>query len=57
MRQLWDRLRSLKVSLILMVLCCWLLPSVVLGGFVGSALFSLLREKTEEALLTGRRIP
>ena len=53
MRQLWDRLRSLKVSLILMVLCCWLLPSVVLGGFVGSALFSLLREKTEEALLTG----
>ena len=53
MRRLWDRLRSLKVSLILMVLCCWLLPSVVLGGFVGSALFSLLREKTEDALLTG----
>ncbi len=53
MRRLWDKLRSLKVSLIFMVLGCWLLPSVVLGGFVGSALFSLLREKTEEALLTG----
>ena len=53
MRRLWDKLRSLKVSLIFMVLGCWLLPSAVLGGFVGSALFSLLREKTEEALLTG----
>ena len=53
MRRLWDKLRSLKVWLGFMVLGCWLLPSAVLGGFVGSALFSLLREKTEEALLTG----
>ena len=52
LRRLLDKLRTLRVSLMLIVLLCWLLPTLILGGYIGSRLFGALREKTEAAMLS-----
>ena len=47
-----ERLTSLKATLMLIVLCCWLLPTLILGVFMGARLSSSLREKTDAAVLS-----
>ncbi len=47
--------RSLRTSLMLIVLSCWLLPTIILGGFMGARLTASLREKTEAAVVSGAR--
>ncbi len=47
--------RSLRASLMLLVLICWLLPTIVLGGFMGARLSASLREKTEAAVIAGAK--
>ena len=46
-------LKSIRVQLVLIMLSCYLIPIGVLGGYMGSALFTDLREKTETALTSG----
>lgn len=47
-----ERLKSLKVSLMLIMLLCWLLPTVILGAFMGTKLSASLREKTDDAIIS-----
>lgn len=44
--------RSLRASLTLIVISCWLLPTIILGGFMGARLSASLREKTEAAVVS-----
>jgi len=52
-----ERLRknvpTLRFTLLVIVLLCWLLPTVTLGLYMGTRVFSSLQEKTETALRTG----
>jgi len=52
MRALIRRLTSLRVSILLIVLACWLVPTLVLGSFMGGRFSQALREKTETLLAT-----
>lgn len=50
MRALIRRLTSLRVTILLIVLACWLVPTLVLGSFMGGRFSRALREKTEMLL-------
>ena len=45
--------KSLRSKLLLIVLLCWLLPALALGGYMGTVFFGALQEKTEAALTSG----
>ena len=45
--------RKIRVQLTAIVLICYLLPAVVLGLYMGGAVFKDFQAKTESALLTG----
>jgi signal transduction histidine kinase len=44
---------TLRFTLLVIVLLCWLLPTVTLGIYMGARVFASLRDKTETALTTG----
>ncbi|MDD3411358.1 MAG: histidine kinase, partial [Eubacteriales bacterium] len=48
--KLWTRLRTLRVVLPAIMLLCWLLPLVVLGGYMATGAAASLKSKTESAL-------
>ena len=52
-----ERLRksifTLRFTLLVIVLLCWLLPTVTLGFYMGSRVFSSMQAKTETALRSG----
>lgn len=50
MRALIRRPTSLRVTILLIVLACWLVPTLVLGSFMGGRFSRALREKTEALL-------
>lgn len=52
MRALIRRMTSLRVSILLIVLTCWLVPTLLLGSFMGGRFAWALREKTEALLAT-----
>jgi len=41
---------TLRFTLLLIVLLCWLLPTLILGVYMGASVFPSLRAKTESAL-------
>ncbi|MBP3637987.1 MAG: sensor histidine kinase [Clostridia bacterium] len=43
-------LKSIRVQLVMIVLLCYLVPTLLLGQYMGGALFDELRTKTETAL-------
>ena len=43
-------IKSLRFRILLIVLLCWLLPALALGGYMGGVFFGALQEKTEAAL-------
>lgn len=55
--RMWKRIReravTIRFTLLLIVLLCWLLPTALLGGYMGSRVFASLQDKTEAALVTG----
>lgn len=46
-------LKSIRVQLVAIVLLCYLIPTLLLGQYMGNIFFSDLRSKTEAALTTG----
>lgn len=52
--QMWTRMRasftSLRLRILAIVLLCWLLPALLLGGYMGGVIFDALQQKTEAAL-------
>ena len=52
MKALLKRCQSLRFSLLLIVLLCWLVPTALLGGYLGTSFFEALRQKTEVSLMT-----
>ena len=44
---------SLRAQILTIVVVVWLVPAVALGGYIATAFFPTLREKTEAALVTG----
>ncbi|HNW85761.1 MAG TPA: histidine kinase [Candidatus Limiplasma sp.] len=44
---------TLRFTLLVIVLLCWLLPTVTLGLYMGSRVFVSMQDKTEAALRTG----
>lgn len=52
-----ERLRksvpTLRFTLLIIVLLCWLLPTVTLGLYMGTRVFASMQEKTETALRSG----
>lgn len=44
---------TLRFTILLIVLACWLLPTVTLGLYMGARVFDSLKDKTETALRTG----
>lgn len=42
--------KSIRMQLILIILICYLIPTLLLGQYMGSVLFADLREKTQTAL-------
>ena len=53
MKSLLRKLLSLRVSLLFFMLLSWLVPTILLGTFMGTRFFQALQEKTEAALITG----
>lgn len=51
-RKWMNELFSLRISILIIVILCWLLPTVVLGSFLGTRFFTTLKEKTEVSLTT-----
>ena len=52
MKSLIRRCFSLRVSILLIVLLCWLAPTVLLGSYLGTRFFDAMRQKTELSLTT-----
>ena len=44
---------SLRAQILTIVVVVWLVPAVALGGYIATAFFPTVREKTEAALVTG----
>ena len=44
---------TLRFTLLLIVLLCWLLPTLILGVYMGARVFQTLQVKTESALRSG----
>ena len=53
MKSLLRKLLSLRVSLLSFILLSWLIPTILLGTFMGTRFFQALQEKTEASLITG----
>lgn len=53
LKKLGGKLRTLRVRIIIIAALCWLLPTVVLGGYMSDVFFRALRDKTEQALVSG----
>lgn len=53
MKGLLRRMLSLRMTLPAIVLLCWLIPTVLLGTFMGTRFFTALQEKTENYLIAG----
>jgi len=53
LRKLLKGAPSLRSTLLVIVLLCWLLPTVTLGVYMGGRVFASLRAKTEAALRSG----
>lgn len=51
--KLRKNLPTLRFTLLIIVLLCWLLPTVTLGMYMGGRVFASLQDKTETALKTG----
>lgn len=47
------RFRSIRFQILAIVLVCYLVPTLVLGQYMGSVFFDDLRQKTEAALTSG----
>jgi len=47
------KITSLRISLVVIVLLCWLIPTALLGVFMGTRSFGALQEKTEAFLTAG----
>lgn len=47
------RLKSIRFQLLTIMLLCYLVPTLLLGGCMGAVFFSDLRDKTEKALSSG----
>jgi hypothetical protein len=43
-------LTSLRLRILAIVLLCWLVPALLLGGYMGGVIFDALQQKTEAAL-------
>lgn len=53
MKELFQKLNTLRFSLPFIMLLCWLIPTALLGSFMGTQFFRALQEKTEAFLTTG----
>lgn len=53
LKKLGSRLHTLRVRIVAIAALCWLLPTVVLGGYMSDVFFRALRDKTEQALVSG----
>lgn len=53
LEQLRKNVPTLRFTLLVIVLLCWLLPTVTLGLYMGARVFSTVQEKTETALRSG----
>lgn len=53
LRDFWARCRTLRVVLPGIMLLCWLLPILVLGGYMATDVAASLKSKTESALSLG----
>jgi len=47
------KLKSIRVQILALVLVCYLVPTLLLGEYMGRVFFADLREKTEQALTSG----
>lgn len=52
MKGFFGRLTSLRFSILAIVLMCWLVPTLLLGVYMGGPLIGTLQEKTEALLMT-----
>lgn len=52
MKAFLKRVGTLRFAILLIVLLCWLLPTVILGSFMGTRFFNALKEKTEALLMS-----
>lgn len=52
MKRLLAFMKTLQLRILLITALCWLLPTLILGGFLGGVFFSALREQTERALVS-----
>lgn len=50
LQKLRSYMKSLRFRILMIVLLCWLLPALALGGYMGGVFFGALQEKTEAAL-------
>ena len=54
---MWTRMKasltSLRLRILAIVLLCWLVPALLLGGYMGGVIFDALQQKTEAALTEG----
>ena len=53
LQKLRSYIKSLRFRILTIVLLCWLLPALALGGYMGGVFFDALEEKTEAALASG----
>lgn len=53
MNRLRRKTPTLRFTLLVIVLLCWLLPTVTLGAYMGGRVLASLQGKTEAALLSG----
>ena len=53
MSRIFQHVKSIKTVLYVLTILCWLLPTALLGTFMGTRFFSALRDKTEALLLSG----
>lgn len=47
------KLKSIRFQVLAIMLVCYLVPTLLLGGYMGSTFFSEMRSKTETALTSG----
>lgn len=52
MKALLKRVGTLRFAILFIVLLCWLLPTVILGSFMGTRFFNALKDKTEALLMS-----
>lgn len=53
LKKLLEKTPTLRFTLLVIVLLCWLLPTVTLGAYMGGRVLASLQGKTEAALISG----